>query len=182
MKELIFFVRGFVLKVYYPLLMMLGTFLKDKRAKLQTHIINLNNYLVRQGKYKIEKILLLLPHCIQNSKCDIRLTFNVLKCKRCGLCKIKDLIELAEGSGIDISIATGGTIARKVIRELRPHAIVAVACERDLSSGIVDTYPIPVLGIINERPLGPCIDTTVDLQKVKEAIQWFINSHQDIKQ
>lgn len=159
--------------------MFLGAFLKSKKTYFQSYIIKLNNSLVMKNHYNINKILLLLPHCIQNSKCDVRLTFNVFKCKGCGMCKIKDLIELAEKSGIAISIATGGTIARKVVKEEKPDAIIAVACERDLSSGIVDTYPIPVLGILNERPYGPCIDTNVNLEKVKDAVKWFMkNSHQ----
>lgn len=181
MKAWITFLRGFLLKVYYPFLMFLGAFLKSKKTYFQAYIIKLNNSLVMKSHYQINKILLLLPHCIQNSKCDVRLTFNVFKCKRCGMCKIKDLIELAEKSGIAISIATGGTIARKVVKEEKPDAIIAVACERDLSSGIVDTYPLPVLGILNERPHGPCIDTTVNLEKVKDAVQWFMKNSQQGK-
>jgi hypothetical protein len=70
-------------------------------------------------------------------------------------------------------VATGGTIARRIVKEARPEAIIAVACERDLSSGLVDTYPLPVIGILNERPFGPCINTRVDLRKVQEAITFF---------
>lgn len=176
MKAWTDFLRGFTLKVYYPFLMLLGAFLKGKKLFFQSHVIKINNSLVMKNDYSINKILLLLPHCIQNSKCDVRLTFDVFKCKRCGQCKIKDLIELAESNGISISIATGGTIARKVVKEVRPDAIIAVACERDLSSGIVDTYPIPVLGVQNERPYGPCIDTTVNLDRVKDAIKWFLRN------
>lgn len=181
MKVWTYFIRGTVLKVLYPLLMLFGAFLKSKRTQFQAYIIKLNNLLVMRNSIKLKRILLLLPHCIQNSKCDVRLTFDVYKCRRCGSCKIKDLIEFTENYSISIAIATGGTIARKVVKELRPDAIVAVACERDLSSGIVDTFPIAVIGILNERPFGPCIDTTVSLQKVEDAIKWFIN-HQDTKQ
>jgi hypothetical protein len=175
MKALIHFLRAIVLKILYPVLMLAGAFIKSKKAAFQTYIVKLNNSLVMRDSVKAEKILLLLPHCIQNSQCDIRLTFDVFKCKRCGKCKIRDLIELAENSGVSIAIATGGTIARKVVKEVMPDAIVAVACERDLSSGIVDTYPLPVLGVLNERPYGPCIDTTVNLDKVQDALKWFIN-------
>ncbi|MGB9822906.1 DUF116 domain-containing protein [Thermodesulfovibrio sp.] len=175
MKPWIHFLRGFVLKVLYPVLMLVGAFLKSKKADFQAYIVRLNNLLVMRDSFYPKKILLLLPHCIQNSKCDVRLTFDVYKCRGCGKCKIKDLIELAETYHISIAIATGGTIARKVVKEVKPDAIVAVACERDLSSGIVDTYPIPVIGILNERPFGPCIDTTVCLKSVEDAIKWFIN-------
>ncbi len=80
---------------------------------------------------------------------------------------------ISEERGLDIFIATGGTIARRIVKEVRPDAIVAVACERDLSSGLVDTYPLPILGITNERPFGPCLNTRVDLTKVKEALEFF---------
>jgi hypothetical protein len=52
---------------------------------------------------------------------------------------------------------------------------VAVACELDLTSGIQDSYPLPVIGILNERPNGPCINTKVDIQKVKAAISDLLN-------
>ncbi len=57
--------------------------------------------------------------------------------------------------------------------EIKPEAIVAVACERDLSSGVIDTYPLPILGIVNERPFGPCFNTRVKIDRVKEAINFF---------
>ncbi|MEN2994418.1 MAG: DUF116 domain-containing protein [Thermodesulfovibrio sp.] len=178
MKVKTHFLRGFILKVVYPVLMLVGAFFKSKKQEFQAYIVKLNNILVMRNSINVKKILLLLPHCIQNSKCDIRLTFDVFKCRRCGKCKIKDLIEIAENYNISIAIATGGTIARKVVKEVKPDAIIAVACERDLSSGIVDTYPTPVIGILNERPFGPCIDTTVSLKQIEDALKWFIN-HQE---
>ena len=70
-------------------------------------------------------------------------------------------------------MVTGGTFARKVIKEKRPEAIVAIACERDLTSGIQDIDILPVIGVVNERPEGPCCNTQVDLHKVEEAIKYF---------
>src|SRR3990172_11739644 len=165
--------RGVVLRVYYPFLMFLSAFLKNRKESFQRSVININNRLVMAERPKTKKILLLLPHCIQVSECTIRLTHNIYNCERCGRCEIKDLIELAEENGLNLFVATGGNIARKIVMEARPEAIVAVACERDLSSGLVDTYPIPILGISNERPFGPCFNTRVDLDRVKEAIQFF---------
>jgi hypothetical protein len=76
-------------------------------------------------------------------------------------------------------VATGGTLARRIIVDNRPKAIVAVACEHDLTSGIQDAYPIPVIGILNDRPNGPCINTKVDIQKVGEAILDFLSTQED---
>lgn len=165
--------RGLVLRLYYPLLMFAGTFLKGKREGFQRHVIKLNNMLVRRENVKTKKILLLLPHCLQINECNIRLTHNIYNCEGCGRCEIKELIDIAEQNNLKLFVATGGTIARKIVIELRPEAIVAVACERDLSSGLVDTYPIPIFGISNIRPYGPCFNTQVDLEKVKEAINFF---------
>ncbi|MFI5295439.1 MAG: DUF116 domain-containing protein [Thermodesulfovibrionales bacterium] len=165
--------RGLVLKVLYPFLMFLGAFFKKRREGFQRYVISLNNRLIRRRKFSTKKILILLPHCLQIDKCTIRLTHNIHNCERCGRCEIKDLIGIAEENGLDISVATGGTIARKIVMDSRPEAIVAVACERDLSSGLVDTFPLPVMGIYNERPFGPCFNTCVDLEKVKEAIRFF---------
>jgi len=166
-------IRGATLKVLYPVLMVIGSFDRGKKEQLQRFIINLNNRLVRSENPKTKKILLLLPHCLQIDKCNIRLTHNIYNCEGCGRCEIKDLIQIATENKLNLSVATGGSLARKIIMDIMPDAIVAVACERDLSSGIADIYPFPVLGIPNERPFGPCLNTQVDLEKVKEAIRFF---------
>ncbi|MEW6107587.1 MAG: DUF116 domain-containing protein [Nitrospirota bacterium] len=165
--------RGLLLRLLYPLLMFAGAFLKGQKEGFQRIVISLNNRLVRGERPKTKKILLLLPHCLQINECTIRLTHNIYNCERCGRCEIKDLIEIADENNLDLFVATGGTIARKIVKEAKPGAIVAVACERDLSSGLVDTYPIPIIGISNVRPYGPCFNTSVDLEKVKEAINFF---------
>jgi hypothetical protein len=166
-------IRGFTLKFIYPLLMFAGSLAKNRKERYQRFIIDLNNRLVRKEKWRSEKILLLLPHCLQRKECDVRLTYNIYNCKRCGKCEIKDLIQIAEENNITLFIATGGSLARRTVNEIKPDAVVAVACENDLSGGIVDTYPIPILGITNERPFGPCLDTKVDISRVKEAIEFF---------
>lgn len=165
--------RGIVLRVFYPFLMLLGAFFKSKKEGFQRVVIDLNNRLVRGERPRTKKILLLLPHCLQTHECTIRLTHNIYNCERCGRCEIRDLIEIADDNRLNLFVATGGTIARKIVMEVRPEAIVAVACERDLSGGLVDTYPIPIIGISNERPYGPCFNTHVDLEKVREAINFF---------
>ncbi|MBF0505484.1 MAG: DUF116 domain-containing protein [Nitrospirae bacterium] len=169
------FLRGFVLKVLYPLLMLAGAFVKDRKEKFQHYIIDLNNRLIRSEpeRYRTKRILLLLPHCLQTEECDVRITNDIYNCKRCGKCGIKDLIQVAVDNDLKLFVATGGNLARRIVSDVRPEAIVAVACERDLSSGIVDSYPLPVMGVPNERPCGPCRNTRVDLDKVREAIQFF---------
>jgi len=45
---------------------------------------------------------------------------------------------------------------------------------KDLTSGIQDTYPIPVYGILNRRPTDPCYDTDVDLDVIEEGMRSFL--------
>jgi hypothetical protein len=81
---------------------------------------------------------------------------------------------LRDAWGVQLAVATGGTIARRIVVEARPRLIIAVACERDLAAGIQDTYPLPVYGILNGRPHGPCLDTVLDLDKVEGALRVFV--------
>lgn len=167
------FLRALTLKVLYPLLMLLGGLSKDLRERLLVFLIDLNNRLVRSQGPKTKRILILIPHCLQINDCNIRVTNDIYNCKRCGRCGVSSLIDLADRYGLRLFVATGGSMARKIVKDLRPEAVVAVACERDLSSGIVDSFPLPVLGVINLRPQGPCFNTAVDIERVKEAVEFF---------
>ncbi len=174
--------RGLVAKVLFPFMILMGRLLGVSKEKVKQSFIELNNHLVRSNtnRTRPNRLLVLLPHCIQDFECQIKITGNVKNCKGCGKCEIKDLIELADQYQVRIAVATGGTLARRIIVENKPEAIVAVACELDLTSGIQDSYPIPVIGILNERPHGPCINTKVDIEKVKGAILDFLepqNAH-----
>jgi len=168
--------RGVVTKVLFPFMIFMGRLVGVSKERVQQSFIELNNHLVRSNQHQTrpQRLLILLPHCIQNFDCQIKITGNIKNCKGCGKCEIKDLIQLAEQYQVNIAVATGGTLARRIIVENKPEAIVAVACELDLTSGIQDSYPIPVIGILNERPHGPCINTRADIQKVKNAILDFL--------
>ena len=168
--------RGISIKVFLPLMTAVGKLMGISQEKVRASFIRVNNEIVRtEGRhYNPEEILLLMPHCLQNSLCKFRLTYNIQNCRRCGECPIAGLLELSETYGIKLAIATGGTIARRIVVQNRPRIIIAVACERDLASGIQDTYPLPVYGILNSRPFGPCLDTSVAIEHVQWAIEAFL--------
>jgi len=127
------------------------------------------NKMIKKG-LKPKEILVLMPHCVQNFECPFKVTSYIENCKRCGKCKIQNLLEFHEKHGVHVKIATGGTLARKVIKETRPKFVIAVACERDLVSGVLDIYPMPVYGIFNVRPNGPCVSTDFNMQEVESVI------------
>jgi len=168
--------RGVVIEVLFPLMIFWGRIIGVSRERIQRSFIDINNQLVHSNSHgtKPGRLLLLLPQCIQDFDCDIKITGNIQNCKRCGKCEIKDLLELAERYKVKIAVATGGTLARRIVVKMRPKAIVAVACELDMTSGIRDTYPIPVIGVLNQRPNGPCYNTNVDIRRVEEALLRFM--------
>lgn len=163
----------------FPFALFFGQLLGFPKDALQKAFIQVSNRLVGTKKIKIlgNELLILLPHCIQKSDCQYKVTTDVENCRRCGRCTLDELLRLKEKYGFHMAVATGGTLARKVVREIRPKAIVAVACERDLASGIMDTYPMPVTGVLNIRPEGPCVNTAVDVDEVEKAILQFIGGN-----
>ena len=173
-KDIFFtrFMRLVVIKFLLPVIEFVGRVMGLDKDKIRQSFIAMNNSLVVSQRQKIspDRVLVLLPHCIQLFDCEIKVTGDINKCVLCGRCDIKGLVEIGRKYHIDISVATGGTLARKVIVEKRPKLVLAVACERDLTSGIKDCYPLPVIGILNERPFGPCFNTLVDAAKIDEVL------------
>lgn len=169
-------IRGAVIRFLYPILVLVGRCVGIGKDRVRRSFVAINNQLVLAESKRVrpERILILLPHCLQNHNCAVRITGNIENCKKCGKCKIKDLVEFSEKYNIPMAVATGGTLARKIVVEKRPDIIIAVACERDLTSGIQDSFPIPVFGIFNKRPFGPCYDTDVDLDMVEKGINTFL--------
>jgi len=144
--------------------------------KIQQGAIQFSNYsfLKKDIRLAPEKILILIPHCIQKDTCGLKVTIDAQNCKRCGQCNVGELADLALEYGVHLAIVPGGTLARKRIIEIRPKAVLAIACERDLTSGIQDVFPIPVFGVLNNRPFGPCINTQVDMGIVRGALQKIV--------
>lgn len=168
--------RGVMAKVFLPLMTIFARLFRLSKSRVRGSFIKVNNEMVASGvgRFAPSDVLVLLPHCLQSSRCLHRLTYDIYNCKRCGKCPVDGLLTLSEAYGVHIAIATGGTIARRIVVQKRPRLILAVACERDLTSGIQDTYPIPVYGVLNERPNGPCLDTLVPLPHLETALRHFL--------
>ena len=166
--------RWLLVKVFLPLMTTAGNMMGIEKIKIEQAFIEINNQIVRfmkkTGRLKPERLLILMPHCIQWDNCKIKVTRNVQNCAGCGKCEIGNLLALSNEFNISLFISTGGSVARRKVYEDRPDAVVAVACERDLTSGLQDSYPLPVIGLINKRPKGYCIETGIDLKEIRQAI------------
>lgn len=103
-----------------------------------------------------ERLLVLLPRCLSKEELS---TINDLKGRY----------------GFEVHTVSGGELARKKVKELKPTAVIGVACERDLVSGIRDVgRRISVIGIPNKRPDGPCRNTHIDIAELIDAVEFYL--------
>ena len=142
--------------IMLPIVTRLAASVGISRDRLSHSFIRVSNELAAPGRGP-GPVLVLFPRCL---RADIR-------------ARAKEICSRYEE--VRIHTAPGGTEARKIIQNTSPGAIVAVACERDLIAGIQDVAPkIPVIGIPNTRPAGPCADTTIDTDELQAAIDYFL--------
>lgn len=174
-KSLAIYAKWMLYHVFYYLAKWMGKLTFQKKAELQESFLNFNNEIVLAAAEKIShsNILLLLPHCLQRSDCDVRITSDINACKDCGRCDIADINALAKKHNVRAAVATGGSLARKLISDINPDVIVAVACHRDLIEGARDAWIYPIYAVLNERPKGPCFETTVSTKTIEFAIKKF---------
>lgn len=162
----------------FPLVVFIGKVVGASKDRVSQALIDLINHLVELNMYKVppDRLLLLTPHCLQKNTCPHKVTTDVHNCKRCGQCQVGTLLDIADEYSCKFVVVTGGTLARLMIKQARPKAIVAIACERDLVSGMSDVFPIPVIGVLNERPCGPCCNTRVDTDEIRRVVDKLVDT------
>ncbi len=69
-------------------------------------------------KFSSSEVLILVPHCLQNHECPIRLTFVPDSCERCGKCPIGSLLDIKDRFGTHFAIASGGTSGRMTLEKI----------------------------------------------------------------
>jgi hypothetical protein len=112
--------------------------------------------MMRGRKVGHGELLVLIPRCLSKDTLD-------------------GVLGIAGRYGVPVFVATRGQLARRVIRERRPRAVVAVACERDMVSGLHDVArKIPVLGLTMTLPSGPCKDASVNLDQLEEWVRAYV--------
>src|SRR3989337_1044090 len=89
--------RWVLVKVFLPVMVLMGGVLKIKKIKIEQAFLDLNNRMVRAmvkrgGIFSPEKIVILMPHCIQYEDCRIKVTKDVKNCVGCGRGEIGDLV------------------------------------------------------------------------------------------
>jgi len=155
---------------FYKHKILLKSYLKlDIQDDIQKYVDLINRATLKKGPFAPEQVLLLLPHCLQKADCLYKITFNVENCRECQRCPVGILKAFARERGLKLAVAAGGTAARRIVKEIKPQVVIAVACEWDLFSGIND-IPVHSLGLLNLRPKGPCFETLIEFDKLYNYI------------
>ena len=129
-----------------------------KRDWVEHAAIDIYNTLAERRGRRVGKgeLLVLIPRCLSKLALD-------------------GVLEIAGRYEVPVFVATRGQLARRVIRERRPRAVVAVACERDMMTGLRDVAgKLPVLGLTMQLPNGPCRDASIDLGQMERWVQGLV--------
>jgi hypothetical protein len=130
-----------------------------KRDWVEHAAIDIYNALAARRKRMVGKgeLLVLIPRCLSKQALD-------------------GVLAIAGRYEVPVFVATRGQLARRVIRERRPRAVVAVACERDMMTGLRDVAgKLPVLGLTMRLPNGPCRDAMLDLDMMERWVRGLIS-------
>src|SRR5688572_1331225 len=110
----------------------------------------------REWRVRANELLILIPRCLSRAALD-------------------GVMDIAKRYDVATFVATRGAYARQAIRERRPKAVVAVACERDMVSGLRDVAGrLPVLGLTMQLPNGPCKDASLDLVAMEAFVRKYL--------
>ena len=122
--------------------------------------------------------VILLPHCLRQSEtCEAKTTKLGLDCQMCNPnCAIYQIRELAENLGYHaVFVSPGGSMALNIVSQIRPKALVAVACQRELyeALSIAKEKHLDKKIFFQVVPLTKdgCIDTIMDQAVLLQILQ-----------
>ncbi len=143
-----------------PKTIWLGSKFGINRDRVGNSFIKVHNLIAKSFARRLnaDRLLILLPRCLKKEARSL-------------------VLNRVNGGNVNVCTVAGGEEAREMIRRHHPTMILAIACERDLMSGLRDVAErIPVLAIPNRRPEGPCKNTDFALAELEEALQCIQDS------
>jgi hypothetical protein len=141
-----------------PLVLKIGVELGISVDRMANSFVKVRNAIIKTSAINVgpERLLILLPRCLEKTI-------------------LQRITQFAIQNKIHLAVVAGGEKARQEVARLHPLAVIGVACERDLLSGIQDVSgKIQVIGIPNIRPEGPCKNTQIDFKEFETAVQTFL--------
>ncbi|GEM_PF-778773 len=146
----------------------------NERLVHYTHI-ELRNKMY-EWKYKktpVEKRILFLPHCLRHPrKCKAKYNSEGLQCEKCGNCKIKKLVELAEKSGWQgVFVCPGGSMVKELVKKYKPQAVLGVCCYNEAKMAFENFKNSSVAPQAVLLLRDGCVNTDVNIDEVREKME-----------
>lgn len=135
-----------------------------------------NNLRVREAfaGRRARRALILLPHCIQMSRCKAGILDDLQACYDCGLCPVGDYMNAALLNRWEGRITNRSHKAYREAREYRPDLVVAVSCTDRLLKGLTKLPEIPCYVIPLALPHGMCVDTDFSVPHLFAAMEILV--------
>jgi len=115
--------------------------------------------------------ILLLPQCLRSRECPAELGEYGYECKECGKCNLKNIIHQTKTLGYKGTfILPGGSIAKKILLEVKPKACLGVACFKEL---VLGSFLCEKLGVIGQGVAllrDGCVNTLVDWKTLNDTL------------
>ncbi len=143
------------LPMQVPYLAFLGGIFGVSRDRVSSSCIAVTNSLamLRLRPDVAQGPLVLLPRCMKAS------TVRAIK-------------DIGAEKNCPVEVMATNKMARQKVGEYRPTVVLAVACERDLVSGLYDFgHKLPILVVANTRPEGPCLRCDANLQRFRKHLE-----------
>jgi hypothetical protein len=116
--------------------------------------------------------LVFLPQCLRcTARCQAHEQGAEHVCAECGSCKAGDIVRRGGELGyLGVRILKGGSAVARLVDELRPGAVLGVACHFEGALGILECerlgIPVQCVSLLRDG----CADTDVDLDGVLEVM------------
>jgi len=132
-------------------------------------LVEAMNVLSRRRYVRVpaDERVLLIPHCLRDpERCKAPIDDEGYHCLKCGACIIAEITRKAEEKGIKWYMIGGGSHAIRIIKNVRPKAILGIACYDEAMMALAKTaeYGIPTQAVLLRK--AGCINTEVDLNDV----------------
>jgi uncharacterized protein len=116
--------------------------------------------------------ILLLPQCLRAKDCPAEMGKYGYECQQCGRCSIAKIIQVTKDLGYKGTfILPGGSLAKKILIDVKPKASLGVACSKELVLGSFLCEKMGVIGQGFGLLRDGCINTIVDVKGLNDALK-----------
>jgi len=144
----------------------------DEKELFQLYVETKNRSLIESfASTPYNQRIVLLPQCLRAKDCPAEIGNYGYKCRQCGKCSVAKIMQLTKNLGYKgVFIMPGGSLARKIMLELKPKASLGVACYKELVMGSYLCEKVGVIGQGVELIKDGCINTIANMKSLTKAI------------